>query len=62
METTINEYLIVAIDGAANAAHLAAEILALSDDALYEKLMNLRESGREKVLEKNKAIEAQFNS
>ena len=52
----------VAIDGAANAAHLAAEILAISDDTLYEKLMTLRESGREKVLEKNRAIEAMFNS
>jgi 5-(carboxyamino)imidazole ribonucleotide mutase len=52
----------VAIDGAANAAHLAAEILALSDDSLYDKLVSLRESGREKVLEKNRAIEAQFNS
>ena len=52
----------VAIDGAANAAHLAAEILALSDDSLYNKLTALRESGREKVLEKNKAIEAQFNA
>ena len=52
----------VAIDGAANAAHLAAEILALSDDELYAKLTKLRESGREKVLEKNRAIEAQFNA
>jgi 5-(carboxyamino)imidazole ribonucleotide mutase len=52
----------VAIDGAANAAHLAAEILALSDDTLYGKLTALRESGREKVLEKNRAIEAQFNA
>ena len=52
----------VAIDGAANAAHLAAEILALSDDSLYAKLVAFRESGREKVLEKNKAIESQFNS
>lgn len=52
----------VAIDGAANAAHLAAEILALSDNTLYDKLAALRESGREKVLEKNKAIEAMFNA
>ncbi len=51
----------VAIDGAANAAHLAAEILALSDDALYAKLTDARIKGREKVLEKNAAIEAQFN-
>ena len=52
----------VAIDGAANAAHLAAEILALSDDALYEKLVMARAAGREKVLEKNRAIEEKFNA
>ena len=51
----------VAIDGAANAAHLAAQILALSDDALYEKLVAARESGKVKVLEKNRAIEEKFN-
>ena len=51
----------VAIDGAANAAHLAAEMIALSDDALYEKLVATRAKGREKVLEKNAAIEAQYN-
>ena len=51
----------VAIDGAANAAHLAAQILALSDDELYQKLVAVREKGKEKVLEKNAAIEAQFN-
>ena len=51
----------VAIDGAANAAHLAAQILALSDDALYEKLVSARAKGRDKVLEKNAAIEAQYN-
>ena len=52
----------VAIDGAAHAAHLAAEILALSDDSLYEKLVAARVAGREKVLEKNKAIEEKFNA
>ena len=52
----------VAIDGAANAAHLAAEILALSDDALYSKLVSAREAGREKVLEKNRAVEEKFNA
>lgn len=51
----------VAIDGAANAAHLAAQILALSDETLREKLIASRTSGREKVLEKNKAIEEKFN-
>ena len=51
----------VAIDGAANAAHLAAEILALSDAALFEKLLEKRAEGRAAVLEKNKAIEEKFN-
>jgi 5-(carboxyamino)imidazole ribonucleotide mutase len=52
----------VAIDGAANAAHLAAQILALSDDELYAKLAKTRAAGKEKVLEKNAAIEAQYNN
>ena len=51
----------VAIDGAANAAHLAAQILALSDDSLAAKLEDARRSGSEKVLEKNRAIEEKFN-
>ena len=52
----------VAIDGAANAAHLAAQILALSDDELAKKLEDARKSGSEKVLEKNRAIEEKFNA
>ena len=52
----------VAIDGAANAAHLAAEILALSDDELAAKLTAVRAAAYEKVLEKNKAVEARFNA
>ena len=52
----------VAIDGAANAAHLAAEILALSDDALAEKLAATRAAAYAKVLEKNAAVEARFNA
>ena len=51
----------VAIDGAANAAHLAAEILALSDDTLADKLEAAREEGRQKVLEKNRAVEEKYN-
>ena len=51
----------VAIDGAANAALLAVEMLALSDDVLYDKLVAARKAGEEKVLEKNKAIEEKFN-
>lgn len=51
----------VAIDGAANAAHLAAEILALSDDTLAQKLVAKREAGRVGVLEKNAAVESKYN-
>ena len=52
----------VAIDGAANAAHLACQILALSEPVLQEKLVAQRAAGREKVLEKNKLIEEKFNN
>ncbi len=52
----------VGIDGAANAALLAAEILALSDDALAAKLDAARAAETEKVLAKNAAVEARFNS
>ena len=52
----------VAIDGAANAAHLAAQILAISDASLREKLIAARAAGREKVLSKNREIEERFNA
>ena len=52
----------VAIDGAQNAALLAAQILAVNDPEVAEKLDNLRAEGAQKVLQKNQAIEAQFNS
>ena len=52
----------VAIDGAANAAHLAAEILALSDEALAEKLLAVRLAGHDKVIEKNRLIEEKYNA
>ena len=51
----------VAIDGAGNAALLAAEILALSDDTLAKKLEDKRCLDTEAVLAKNAEIEAQFN-
>ena len=51
----------VAIDGAGNAALLAAEILALSDDTLAKKLEDKRRLDTEAVLAKNAEIEAQFN-
>ena len=52
----------VAIDGAANAAHLAAEILAISEPSLRAKLVEVRASAKEKVLEKNKAVEEKYNA
>ena len=52
----------VAIDGAANAALLAIQILAVEDADLAEKLDKARVDGANKVLEKNKAIEDKFNS
>lgn len=51
----------VAIDGAANAALLAIQILAVSDEELAEKLMVARAEAAQKVLEKNAAIEKKFN-
>lgn len=51
----------VAINGGANAALLSIEILAVSDDALHEKLVAKRKKDAEKVLLKNKAVEEQFN-
>lgn len=51
----------VAIDGAANAALIAIQILAVTDEALAKKLDEARKSGAEKVLEKNKSIEEKYN-
>ena len=52
----------VAIDGAVNAALLCIEMLSISDPELAEKLDNKRIADSEKVLEKNSAIEKQFNN
>lgn len=52
----------VAIGGSANAAHLAAEILALSDDALAALLEEKRASASDAVLEKNRAVEEKYNA
>lgn len=51
----------VAIDGAANAAILAAQILALSDDALAQRIKDKREADSKAVLEKDAQIAAEFN-
>ena len=50
----------VAIDGAANAALLAIQILAVSDEELAEKLMVARAKAAQKVLEKNAEIERRY--
>ena len=47
----------VAIDGAKNAAYLAAEIIALGDDALAEKIAADRKAQSDGVLAKDKAIQ-----
>ena len=51
----------VAIDGAANAAILAIQMLAIEDKELAAKLDSARAAGAEKVLAKNADIEAKFN-
>ena len=51
----------VAIDGAANAAYLAIQILALSDSSLSAKLKETRKKATEKVLLKNKEIEEKYS-
>lgn len=51
----------VAIDGAANAAILAIQMIALSDETLYQKLVLARKEGADAVLAKNKEIEEKFN-
>lgn len=51
----------VAIDGAVNAALLAIEMLAISDEELHRKLVEKRNADTAKVLEKNAAVEAEFN-
>lgn len=51
----------VAIDGGANAALLAAQILAVSDADIAQKLRARRKADAEKVLQKDAAILAKLN-
>jgi 5-(carboxyamino)imidazole ribonucleotide mutase len=51
----------VAIGGAVNAALLAMEMLAISDDDLAKKLADKRAADTAAVLAKNAAVEAEFN-
>ena len=50
----------VAINGGVNAALLATEILAVSDDALAKKLDDNRASDKAKVLEKDAALQKEL--
>lgn len=52
----------VAIDGAANAALLCVQFLALADDSLAAKLLEAKKKNVEKTLEKNRKIEEMFNA
>lgn len=51
----------VAIDGAANAALLAAQIIAVEDSELAARLDALRTEGRDKVLAKDKEINEKYS-
>ena len=51
----------VAVNGGVNAALLAAQIIAVSDDALAAKLDAKRASDAKKVLEKDAALQAELN-
>ena len=51
----------VAIDGAANAALLSVQMLAIEDAVLADKLNAARRAGAAKVLAKNAEIEAKYN-
>jgi 5-(carboxyamino)imidazole ribonucleotide mutase len=51
----------VAIDGAANAATLCVEMLAIEDAELAEKLSAVRAESTAKVLARNRAIEQKYN-
>ena len=51
----------VAIGGAVNAALLAMQMLAISDESLAAKLAAKRAADTEAVLAKNAAVEAEFN-
>ena len=51
----------IAIDGGANAALLAAQILAVADDSLAAKLDAKKLSDAEAVLKKDAAVAAEFN-
>ncbi len=52
----------VAVDGAANAALLAIQILAVTDETLAKKLDDARAEGAAAVLKKNAQISEKYNA
>ena len=52
----------VAVNGGANAGLLAAQILAVADEALAKKLDEKRAADARKVLEKDAALQAELNA
>lgn len=50
----------VAIDGAANAAILAAQMLALSDEEIQKKLLKMKEDMVNGVIEKDKKLQEEL--
>ena len=52
----------VAIDGADNAAYLALQMLALSDDALSQKLLDFKVRMAEEVMSKNDKLQEEVNA
>ncbi|MBR5426907.1 MAG: 5-(carboxyamino)imidazole ribonucleotide mutase [Clostridia bacterium] len=51
----------VAVNGAKNAALLAAQILAVEDASLYEKLTAMRAADRDAVLKKDAAVAEKYS-
>jgi 5-(carboxyamino)imidazole ribonucleotide mutase len=51
----------VAVNGAANAALLCIQMLALEDEKLAKALDDKRAKDKENVLKKNEAVEKEFN-
>ena len=51
----------VAIDGAKNAAYLAAQIIAVSDEGLASKLRACRAAAAEQVLQKDAKLAEKYN-
>lgn len=52
----------VAINGAANAALVAIQMLGITDEELAKKLDNARAAAAKKVLEKDRAVAERFNA